>query len=211
MTTILEALNWRYATKKFDPTKKISDEDLNLLLEVLHLAPTSYGLQPYKFLLIENKAIREKLKEKSDGQQQLTEASHLIVFCSYLSIENHHIDAHMNNTQGSREIEDNALLGYSSFLKRTMNQLDLKTKLEWNSKQAYIALGFLLHACAQLRIDSTPMEGFDAIGYDEVLNLKPKNLHAVIVCPIGYRSESDETQYWKKIRKSQEELIEIIE
>jgi len=211
MKTILEDLNWRYATKKFDPTKRISDDDLKVLLEVLRLAPTSYGLQPYKFLLIENKSVREKLKLKSEGQQQITDASHLIVFCSYISIENHHIDAHMDNTQSSREIEDNALLGYSSFLKRTMNQLDLKTKLEWNTKQAYIALGFLLHACAQLRIDSTPMEGFDAEGYDEVLDLKSKNLHAVIVCPIGYRSVEDETQYWKKIRKSQGELIEIIE
>lgn len=209
MKTILEDLNWRYATKKFDASKKISEEDLNVLLEVLRLAPTSYGLQPYKFLLVENSEIREKLREKS-GQDQITDASHLIVFCSYISIENHHIDAHMDNTQSSREIEDNALMGYGAFLKRTMDQLDLKTKLEWNTKQAYIALGFLLHACAQLRIDSTPMEGFDADGYDEVLDLKSKNLHAVIVCPIGYRSEEDETQYWKKIRKAPSELIEII-
>lgn len=210
MKSILEDLNWRYATKKFDPTKKISDEQLDVLLEVLRLTPTSYGLQPFKFLVVENPEIREKLKEKSANQSQITDASHLIVLCSYLDIHDLHVDAHVKNTAQTREIEHSNLERYSSFVKGSISKLANPVKLEWNKKQAYIALGLLLHACAQMRIDSTPMEGFDAEGYDEILNLKSKNLHATVICPIGFRSVEDITQHMKKVRKSQADLIEFI-
>lgn len=210
MKSILEDLNWRYATKKFDPTKKITSEQLDVLLEVLRLTPTSYGLQPFKFLVIENPEIREKLKEKSANQSQITDASHLIVLCSYLDIHDLHVDNHVKNTAQTREIEHSNLERYRDFMKGSINKLESPVKLEWNKKQAYIALGLLLHACAQMRIDSTPMEGFDAEGYDEILNLKSKNLHATVICPIGFRSAEDHTQHMKKVRKSQADLIEFI-
>lgn len=210
MKTIIDNLNWRYATKKFDSSKKVSNENLDTLLEVLRLTPSSYGLQPYMFLVIENKGIREKLKEKSGGQSQVTDASHLIVLCSYLDISDLHIDAHVANTANARGLEAEALKGFGDFMKKTINQLDAEKKQIWNSKQAYIALGQLMHACADMKIDATPMEGFDPAGYDEVLGLTAKNLHATLVCPIGYRSEEDANQHFKKVRKSREDLIEFI-
>jgi nitroreductase len=210
MKTIIDNLNWRYATKKFDSSKKVSNENLDTLLEVLRLTPSSYGLQPYTFLVIENKEIREKLKEKSGGQTQVTDASHLIVLCSYLDISDRHIDAHVANTANARGLEAETLKGFGDFMKKTINQLDADKKQIWNSKQAYIALGQLMHACADMKIDATPMEGFDPAGYDEVLGLTAKNLHATLVCPIGYRSEEDANQHFKKVRKSREDLIEFI-
>ncbi|MEY3198517.1 MAG: hypothetical protein RJA13_475 [Bacteroidota bacterium] len=197
----LENLNWRYATKKFDATKKISDADLNTLLEVVNLAPSSYGLQPLKVLVIENKEIREKLKEKSWNQAQVTDASHLLVLCSYLKFEEKHINDHIENTASIREMDAALLKGYGDFMKNAIGNLSDEQQKNWNSKQTYIALGHLLDACAEMRIDSVPMEGFDPAGYDEILHLTAQNLHASLVCPIGYRSEEDATQHQKKVRK----------
>jgi nitroreductase len=210
MKTIIDNLNWRYATKKFDSSKKVSNENLDTLLEVLRLTPSSYGLQPYTFLVIENKEIREKLKEKSGGQSQVADASHLIVLCSYLDINDLHVDAHVANTANARGLEVEALKGFGDFMKKTINQLDAEKKQIWSSKQAYIALGQLMHACADMKIDATPMEGFDPAGYDEVLGLTAKNLKATLVCPIGYRAVDDANQHFKKVRKSREDLIEFI-
>lgn len=210
MHPIIEDLSWRYATDKFDPDKKISEDDLNVLLEVLRLAPSSYGLQPLKVLLIENESIRTKLREKSWNQPQITDSSHLIVLCSHIDIYDVDIDDMIKNTAITRDLEVASLDRYSDFLKRTIGKIKLEEKKEWNMKQAYIALGHLLHACAQLRIDSTPMEGFDADAYDEILDLKNRNLHAAVVCAIGYRSNDDKSQFLTKVRKTKEEIIEKI-
>jgi nitroreductase len=210
MKNIIEDLNWRYATKKFDPTKKMSQEQLDTILEVLRLTPTSYGLQPFKFLVVENVEIREKLKEKSWGQSQVTDASHLIILCSYLDLTEIHIDDHIENTVNMRQLEHTTLTGYSNFMKSTINKLESLTKQEWNKKQVYIALGLLINACAKLRIDLTPMEGFDIDSVDDILHLKERNLTATILCPIGFRSEDDTTQHLKKVRKSHEDLVEFI-
>jgi nitroreductase len=210
MKNIIEDLNWRYATKKFDPTKKISQEQLETIFEVLRLTPTSYGLQPFKFLVVENVEIREKLKEKSWGQSQVTDASHLLVLCAYSDINEIHIDDHIENTSKLRKLELANLTGYGNFIKSTINKLGSLTKQEWNKKQVYIALGLLINACAKLRIDLTPMEGFDAEGVDEILHLKEQNLIATLLCPIGFRSDDDTTQHLKKVRKSHENLVEFI-
>lgn len=207
---IIENLSWRYATKLFDPTKKVSEKDLETLKEVLRLSPSSYGLQPIKVLIIENKEIREKLRLKSANQTQITDASHLIVICSFIDIHDLHVDQHILNISKTRELEINQVSGFGDFMKGSFKLLDARKKKEWNARQAYIALGLLLHACAELRIDSTPMEGFDAEGYDEILGLKKQNLHATVICPIGYRSSKDETQYLKKVRKDSSDFIETI-
>jgi nitroreductase len=116
----------------------------------------------------------------------------------------------ITNTAITRNLELASLTRYSDFLKRTIGKIKLEEKKEWNMKQAYIALGHLLHACAQLRIDSTPMEGFDADAYDEILDLKRRNLHAAIVCAIGYRSIEDKSQFLTKVRKTKDSVIERI-
>ena len=204
MNKIIEDLNWRYATKKFDSTKKISDEDLKIIKESLRLVPSSYGLQPLKFLLIENPSIRQQLKEKSFNQSQIMDASHLFVICSLTEITEDYIDNHIQNMANIRSIS-----GFGNYVKNQILPLKNEYVAEWNAKQAYIAIGQLLHTCATLRIDATPMEGFEKEAYDEILNLKKQGLQSVLVCPIGYRSEEDSNQFLKKVRRSQESLFEI--
>ena len=210
MQKIIEDLTWRYATKKFDPTRKISDTEFDVVKSSLHLVPTSYGLQPFKFLLIESKEVREQLMKASYGQQQVIDASHLIVLCSYRELTEEHIHNYMDNIAATRNIESNTLTGFRDLIKNTSLQLSPDKQLEWMSKQVYIALGQLLHTCASLRIDATPMEGFNADEYDKILGLSEKNLHATLVCPIGYRHPEDPTQHKKKVRKSKDDLFEII-
>jgi nitroreductase len=210
MDQIIEDLNWRYATDKFDPYKKISQKDLETLLEVIRLAPSSYGLQPLKILVIEDPSIRKELRERSWNQPQITDASHLLILCSQTTISEKDIDDLMHNTAITRGLEQSSLTRYSDFLKRTIGKIQEDHMREWNMRQAYIALGHLLHACAQLKIDSTPMEGFDADAYADILDLNAKHLTPAVVCAIGYRSIEDEQQYLPKIRKSLRDIVDYI-
>ncbi len=207
MENITEKLNWRYATKKFDSTKKLSEEQFDALKEALRLSPSSYGLQPYKFLVIDNPEIRLQLQHHSWNQAQITEASHLIVFCSFIQITERDIDQHIENTAKIRSIDASTLEGFRLVLRKNILEMQPEAMSEWNSKQCYIALGQLLFACAQLGIDATPMEGFSPDGYDAVLGLKEQNLKAVLVCPVGFRSAEDNYQFNKKVRKSKENLF----
>lgn len=204
---IIADLNWRYATKKFDSTKKISKKDLDTLLNVLRLVPTSCGLQSLSYLVVNDDVIRERLKVASGNQSQLVDASHVIIFCAHTDTPDSYIDYLVHLTAEARELELESLNGFSSFLKSSVSKLSPKELLEWNSKQAYIALGMLLHATASLRIDSTPMEGFDPVKYDEILGLTEKGLKAVLVCPLGYRSEEDGYQHLKKVRKPLDKYV----
>jgi nitroreductase len=209
MNKIIEDLNWRYATKKFDSTKKISDEDLEIIKESLRLVPSSYGLQPFKFLFIENTSLRQQLKEKSFNQSQITDASHLLVICSLTEISEEYINKQIQNIAQIRSVSIESISGFGNYVKNQILHLKDEYVAEWNAKQAYIALGQILHTCASLRIDATPMEGFEKEAYDEILNLKKQGLQSVLVCPIGYRSEEDTNQFLKKVRRSQGSLFEI--
>lgn len=210
MSKLIEDLNWRYATKKFDSTKKIVPADIEILKSVLQLVPTSYGLQPLKYLIIENPEVRENLLPYSFGQTQIIDASHLLIICSYTKVEDNLVDSFVANTAFTRQIELEKILGYGQFMKTTLGSLSDDEKCVWASKQAYIALGSLMNACATLRIDATPMEGFDSNGYNEVLGLLKKDLCATLIVPMGFRHEDDESQYLKKVRRPIDELFEII-
>ncbi|NVK65141.1 MAG: NAD(P)H-dependent oxidoreductase [Flavobacteriales bacterium] len=210
MNQIIEDLNWRYATKKYDPSKKVSDKDFETIKESLRLAATSYGLQTLKFLVVEDPAVREKLKTASWGQPQITEASHLIILCSYNDVNSDHVDEYLENVAETRNVPMESTAQYGDFMKATISQLTLEEKSIWSSKQAYIALGQALHTCANLRIDSTPMEGFDAKAYDEILGLSEKNLKASVVLAVGYRHEEDQNQHLAKVRKPSEVIFETI-
>ena len=207
---LIENLKWRYATKKFDATKKVSSEDLEKIKEAIQLSASSYGLQLYKVLVIENEEIREKLKPASWGQSQITDASHLFVICNYADINDENIDEYVNLTADIKGIDVENLKGFGDFMKDKILPLPVDHKRAWTAKQCYIALGNALAACAELKIDSTPMEGFDPQGYDEILGLSEKGLQANSVLAIGYRSEEDETQHGKKVRKSINSLFETI-
>lgn len=203
----LQKLNWRYATKGFDPAKKLSAEQVEGLLEALRLAPSSFGLQPWKFVLVENAELRAKLRASSWNQAQITDASHLIVLCRKDKLTQADVNAYIEATARTREQELASLDGFRDMMHGFLEAMDAEKAGIWSSKQVYIALGVLLSACAAADIDSCPMEGFDAAQYDEILDLPAKGLHAVVVCPVGFRSADDKYAMAKKVRYSKEELI----
>lgn len=207
MSNFIHHQNWRYATKKFDASKKIAPEDLNILKEAIRLSSSSYGLQPYKVLIIENMELREKLKAAAWGQSQITDASQVIVFANQINIGNKEIDAYVRNISETRGIPTENLSGYGDFMKSKITSMAQDLKSIWTSKQTYLALGNLLNAAAELQIDVTPMEGFDTTAFNEILGLTEKGLNASVIATIGYRHKDDETQHHKKVRKSHEELF----
>ena len=207
MSNFIQDANWRYATKKFDSTKKVSAEDLTTLKEAIRLSSSSYGLQPYKVLIIENPELRAQLQPVSWGQTQIVDASHLIVFANITNIGETEIDAYFKNLTETRNIPMEALQSYADFMKSKITSLSEEARNIWTSKQTYLALGNLLNAAAELKIDVTPMEGFEPEQYNEILGLKKLGLNASLVAPIGYRHEEDATQHYVKVRKSNEELF----
>lgn len=209
-TNYNEDLNWRYATKKFDANKKISQEDLNNLLESIQLTASSYGLQPYEVIVVKDPEVRKKLKAAAWDQTQVTEASHLIVLANFKSVSEQYVNTYLDNIAETRNMSREDLKGMEDMIKNTTLQLDPKVQEAWAAKQAYIVLGNLLSAAASYKIDACPMEGFDAEKFDEILGLKDRNLTSAVIAPIGYRSEDDEYQHLAKVRKASKDLIEFI-
>jgi nitroreductase len=210
MNTFIENQNWRYATKKFNSEKKISNSDLEMLKEAIQLSSSSYGLQPYKVLIIENEEIRKQLQPASWGQSQITDASHLFVFASETNVDAEYITRYADNMAKTRNIPFDSVKGYADFMIGNISTLTPEKQLIWAQKQAYLALGNLLTAAAELKIDVTPMEGFLPEQYNEILGLTEKGLHATLVATIGYRHDEDDTQHYAKVRKPITELFETI-
>jgi len=207
---LIKNLEWRYATKKFDPSQKIKKSDLTLLKKSVQLSVSSYGLQLYKVLIIEDAATKERLKAASWNQSQITDASLLFVFCNYSSVLPRDIDEYIRQLSVSRQIPIENLEKYRNFMMEKINEktaVDLKS---WLEKQPYLALSNLLVACAELKIDACPMEGFDSAAYNKILNLEEQRLNACIIAPVGYRSPEDTTQFLEKVRKPKERLFEHI-
>ncbi|WP_348800255.1 NAD(P)H-dependent oxidoreductase [Flavobacterium adhaerens] len=207
MSNFLNNQNWRYATKKFDATKKISNEDLNTLKEAIRLSSSSYGLQPYKVIIVENPELRAKLQPAAWGQSQIVDASHLFIFANETNIGDEAIDNFLKSISLTRDTPIESLTGYGDFMKSKISTLDPAVKNIWTSKQTYLALGNLLNAAAELKIDVTPMEGFVPDQVNEILGLDKLNLNASLIATVGYRHKEDATQFNKKVRKSQEELF----
>ncbi|WP_237274932.1 NAD(P)H-dependent oxidoreductase [Tenacibaculum ovolyticum] len=204
---LINNLEWRYATKKFDSSKKVSKEDLEKLKKVIQLSASSYGLQLYKVLIIEENILREKLKNASYNQNQITEASHLIVFCNYATVSESHIDEYFDLKAKTTQVDIDSFKEHSDFIKKDIRSKSKIKKDKWTSNQTYIALGNLLNACAALKIDACPMEGFNTEKYNEILNLTKQGLSAAVIATIGYRSDKDSSLYSKKIRKPIENLF----
>ncbi|PKB18128.1 NAD(P)H-dependent oxidoreductase [Flavobacterium sp. 5] len=207
MSNFLNNQNWRYATKKFDATKKVSAEDLNTLKEAIRLSSSSYGLQPYKVIIVENPELRAQLQPAAWGQSQIVEASHLFIFANDTNIGDDAIDEFLNAISVERETPLESLAGYGDFMKSKISTLEPALKNIWTAKQTYLALGNLLNAAAELKIDVTPMEGFVPAQVNEILGLDKLNLNASLIATVGYRHEDDTTQFYKKVRKSQEDLF----
>nr|WP_315177305.1 NAD(P)H-dependent oxidoreductase [uncultured Flavobacterium sp.] len=207
MSTFLENQNWRYATKKFDATKKITIEDLNTLKEAIRLSSSSYGLQPYKVIIVENPELRANLQPAAWGQSQIVEASHLIIFANETKLDEVAIDEYIKNISLTRNTPIEALAGYGDFMKSKIISLTEEEKNIWTAKQTYLALGNLLNVAAELKIDATPMEGFVPAQVNEILGLDKLGLNATLIATLGYRHDEDATQHYKKVRKSNEDLF----
>ncbi len=207
---LLKNLKWRYATKKFDTTKKVSHQDLDKIKEAVQLSVSSYGLQLYKVLIIENGQIREQLKPVSWNQSQITDASHLFVFCNYTDASSKTINDFIKHTAKTRNLDLERLYGYGDFIKSKLAEKSPDETTSWLKSQTYLALGNLLNACAELRIDACPMEGFEPEAYNNILGLHQQGLNAAVIAPIGYRHCDDHTIGQQKVRKPMELLFETI-
>ena len=210
MNNLIDALKWRYATKKFDADKKVSDQDLETLMQAMQLSASSYGLQPYSILIISDPEVKKNLLAAAWGQQQIVDASHLIVIANRTQVDANLVDNYMDSISEIRKTDRASLEGMATFMKGKLVELSDEAQNQWTAKQTYIALGNLLVAAASLKIDACPMEGFDASQFNEILGLTDKNLNASVIVPIGYRSEDDDTQHYAKVRRPMNELFETI-
>lgn len=204
---IIDKLKWRYATKKFDSSKSLSETQLQTLKEAFNLTALSYGLQTLKLVIVEDKTIRENLVSLSYGQRQVVDASHLFVLCIQSNINTNDVDSHFKNIKAIRATPDEVLEPFKTQMKTTIDNMSEEKKLVWATKQAYIALGNLMTVCAVEGIDSCPMEGFVPEAIDEALKLNEYNLKSVLLLPVGYRAEDDMFSGFKKVRKQLSDTI----
>jgi nitroreductase/dihydropteridine reductase len=207
---ILSALNKRYATQAFDPTKKLTEKQVKTLIESVRLTPTSYGLQLMKVVVVENKQKRADLLNASYGQKQVLDASHLFIICREDKIDESHIDAYVQNLSSTRQIPVEELVKYRDMMMRSILSMPIEQQNVWMDKQVYIALGNLLNVCAMMDLDACPMEGFSANQYSEILGLEKENLTPVVTVPIGYREENDKRALDKKVRRSTNDFLVTI-
>lgn len=206
MEKMIESLEWRYACKAFDASKKISEDKFNTLLEALRLTASSYGLQPWKFIVVENKTLRSELVPQSWNQKQVEDASHLIVFAAPKKVDEEFIDKYVESIAKTRGQDVSEIEGFKKMMMNIVNWSP-EAQFQWAKNQSYIALGNLMTVCADLRIDSCPMEGFKPAEYDRILGLEKLGLTSVVVCPVGYRSTTDSYTNLTKVRHSLEELV----
>ncbi len=207
--TLLEALRWRYATKAFDAGRSIPDDLWQTLEDTLVLTPSSYGLQPWRFLVIRDAALKAELRPHSWNQSQITDASHLVVLLSRRHIEGRDLDRLIEATASSRGLDPTTLAGYRQMMAKDLVDGPRSATIErWASNQVYIALGNLMTAAALLGIDTCPIEGFSPPDYDRLLGLDDSDYRSCVVCACGYRSSEDRYSGLAKVRYDRSELIE---
>jgi nitroreductase len=207
--SVLPQLNWRYATKKFDATKQIPNDLWQKLEQSLVLSPSSFGLQPWKFIVVEDKQSRAKLRRHSWNQPQIEEASHLVVFTVKTNLNETDVERHLQNISSVRGVDLKQLQAYGDMMKGFIQNKAKAGEVDnWSTRQLYIALGFFLSTAAMLGVDTCPMEGIDADAYDQELGLKGSGYHSVVVATAGYRASSDDLSRAAKVRFPANSLIE---
>ncbi|MCB9224561.1 MAG: NAD(P)H-dependent oxidoreductase [Crocinitomicaceae bacterium] len=204
---LINSMQNRYAVKKFDAGKKLTDQQLNAVLEAARLTATSYGLQLMKIVVVDNPEIRKELVLHSYNQQQIADASHLLVLCRERKVDASHVEDFIKNVANTREQDIDKLEGYKNMMLRDMASMSEEEQVIWMDKQIYILLGNLMTALAVLNIDSCPMEGFKPAEYDRILGLEEQNLASVLVLPIGYRATDDPNALRKKVRRAEDQFI----
>jgi len=207
---LIDRLNWRYATKKFDSERKLTLDQINTLKHAFNLTASSYGLQPIKLVVISNQEFKNNLLQSSMNQQQVVQCSHLLVICIDTKIDEAYIETYFKRITDIRKTPANILESFKKSLINEFNDMSNSSIFSWSKNQAYLALGNLLTVCSVEGIDSCPMEGFLPDKYDEILGLKPKNLKSVLVMPVGFRSSDDKFSSLKKVRKDiSDSIIDI--
>ncbi len=205
---LIEKLNWRYATKKMDPSKTVPEDKVERILEAARLAPTSSGLQPFEVIVVTNPEVRAKIQEIAWNQAQVTEGSHLLVFAAWDNYTADRINMMFDLVNEERGFTNEGWENYRQMLLNTYVPRDAETNYQHAARQAYIAFGIALAAAAFEGVDSTPMEGFDADKLDEILGLRAKGLRSVTILPLGYRDEAND---WlaslKKVRRPRDQFV----
>ena len=210
MTESIQNLQWRYAVKKFNGNKILPEEKVDLLKQAFNLTATSYGLQPITLLVIKNKMLQQELVAHSFEQQQVAQASHVLVICAQKTIDSQYIHRYFKKIRNVRGTSEEILNPFKEALVEDFSNKNVEEIKKWAINQAYLAMGNLLTICAMEKIDSCPMEGFVPSAYDEILKLDAMGLASVLVLPVGYRSEDDMFSDFKKVRKDLEDsVIEI--
>ena len=206
-TDLIAALQWRYATKAFDSTQKIDPATFEALLEALRLSPSSFGLQPWKFIVVETPELREQLRAQSWGQPQVTDASHLIVFAVKESITPSDITDWINCLALTQQTPIDQLAPLQGMIQQFTGAMTADDMLHWNTRQLYIALGQLMTAAAVAGIDSCPLEGISPTAYDQILGLENSGYKTKVACALGHRSTTDKYATAPKARFPLEKLI----
>jgi len=204
---MIDHLNWRYATKKFDPSKKIPKQELAELLEVLRLSPSSHGLQPWRFMVIHDAVLRAKLRPFASDKPQITDSDTLIVFCCLKNLDENYISQYFDRMAQVRDISRESLNGFEQRVVGSLKTMSTEALSSWMKHQIYLALGMLLCECAHRRIDACPMEGFDSKKFDAMLDLSPLGLQSVVLCAVGYRALDDKYAQLQKVRFDANEVF----
>jgi nitroreductase len=207
---LLTALRWRYATKKFDATRKISAETWSAIEESMILTPSSFGLQPWKFLVINHAETREKLCAESWAQQQVKDASHYVVLTARTDVDANDIETWVKCMAAAQGTPAEAAAAYEGVIKGFANGMTQEARHAWNVRQVYIALGQLMAAAATLGIDACPMEGINPAGYDQILNLRGTGYATAVACAVGYRADDDKYAKNPKARFPKKQIIQHI-
>ena len=200
-------LEWRYATKKFDVSKELPSTDLDYILEAGNLAATSYGLQPFQIVVVTDASKKAELMGKAYNQGHVGENAALLVLAARTDIDAAYIAEYTARIEATRELPAGSVDGYKDMMTNLFTSLTEADRLVWAQKQAYIALGTMMVAAAEKGVDHCPMEGFDPVGFNEVLGLKAHNLHATVLLAVGYRSPEDQSQAYKKVRKDLKDIV----
>ena len=205
---LIQSLKWRYATKQMNPAKVVPQDKVERILEATRLAPTSSGLQPYEIILVTNREIREKIKIVANGQEQVTDCSHLLVFAAWDDYTPERINMMFDLINKERGFTSESWDSYRKMLLNSYPSRDAEVNFQHAAKQAYLGLGVALVAAAFEQVDSTPMEGFDPDALDELLNLRSRGLRSVLIMPLGYRdADKDWLANLKKVRLSREKFV----
>ena len=204
---LTDTFNWRYATKAFDSSRTLPEEDWSTLQEAMQLSPSSFGLQPWHFILIKSADLRAELLPHTWGQTQVTDCSHFVVLCTRTDIEVPFVEEFIASTAEQRGVTTESLQGYQDVVVDFITRLTPSERIEWSQRQTYLALQRLMDSAALLEIDTCPIEGFLPEKYNEVLDLPSKNLTASVCCALGYRSPDDKHADLAKVRYPIEKIF----